>query len=455
VARGKQQADDLGDAPQRGAHGQRRIGTRAAERLSMRISGDQPQRRRKRHLEARMHHRFRGQQQHHQCGDGHRAQSQNRPVEHDAEEHDGNHDERALRRDFRAGQHQIKRGHDQRADRRPFLDRHAIGDAGDQRQQRAHDEEYHAGHHRHVVAGNREHMPDAGDEHRVVEVGRDRVALAGDQRRRDRAYVAGQHRADARIDRIAHAFDECRGTQPPAGLGRRRNDFHRPVHEARGADALEIEIAGEIVTSGPQRLQRRIELRLRLDEGAGRWRHAAADGEPHALRLVDDAVALDALKPQHEAVGFLALVAHLDKARDRNAVGRKAQNGMGDQRRLERRDGKAHRDTETSEREHEGKWSTPQKNHGGSGRGSGAAGRPGGRLAISREIENDAGAEGDREPGKKPPGADLGGGPGAHARRRGEAKLRPYAVPAPLRTADRPSADAGAGAAAHARRRQL
>jgi hypothetical protein len=166
----------------------------------------------------------------------------------------------------------------------------------------ARDEEYHAGHHRHVIAGNREHVADAGDEHRVVEVGRDGVALAGDQGRRDRADVAGQHGADAHVDRIAHAFDKCRGTQSPAGFGRRRDDLHRPVHEAGGVDALEIEVAGEIVASRAQRLQRRIELRLRLDESAGRRRHAAVDREPHALRLVDNAVSLDAFEPQYEAV---------------------------------------------------------------------------------------------------------------------------------------------------------
>jgi hypothetical protein len=42
------------------------------------------------------------------------------------------------------------------------------------------------------------------------------------------------------------------------------------------------------------------------------------------LRLVDNAVAFDALEPQHKAVGLLAFVAQFDKARDRNAVSGKA-----------------------------------------------------------------------------------------------------------------------------------
>jgi hypothetical protein len=67
-------------------------------------------------------------------------------------------------------------------------------------------------------------------------------------------------------------------------------------------------------------LQRRIELRLGLDEGAGRRRHAAANGEPDALGLPDNAVALDPRHPQHEAVGFLALLAQFDKTGEHNAL---------------------------------------------------------------------------------------------------------------------------------------
>jgi hypothetical protein len=44
---------------------------------------------------------------------------------------------------------------------------------------------------------------------------------------------------------------------------------------------------------------------------------------------------------------------------------------------------------------------------------------------IGREVENDAAAEGDREPRKKPPGANLGSRPCADARRHGEAELWP------------------------------
>jgi hypothetical protein len=141
-----------------------------------------------------------------------------------------------------------------------------------------------------------------------------KVALAGYQRRGDRADVAREHRADARVDRVAHTLDESVGAHAQARSGRRRHHLDRAMHETRGAKALEIEIAGEVVASGPQRLQRWIELRLDLDERAGRRRHAAADGEPHALGLVDDAIAVDPFDAQHETVGLLALLAQLDKA---------------------------------------------------------------------------------------------------------------------------------------------
>jgi hypothetical protein len=117
---------------------------------------------------------------------------------------------------------------------------------------------------------------------------------------------------------------------------RRRDDLDGAVHETRRADALEIKIAGEVVAPGPQRLQRWIKLRLGLDKGAGRRRHAAANGEPHALRLPDNAVALDPRHPQHEAVGFLALLAQFDNTGEPNAIGGIAQQRMGDQRGLDR-----------------------------------------------------------------------------------------------------------------------
>ncbi len=140
-----------------------------------------------------MHDRLRREEQHQQRRNRHRAQGQDRPVEHDADENDRDHDERALRRDLGAREYEIEGGYEQRGERRPFFDRHAIGHAGDQRQHRAQEEKHDAGDDRHVIARYREHVADAGNEHGVVKVGRDRVALARDQHRGDGAGVALDH----------------------------------------------------------------------------------------------------------------------------------------------------------------------------------------------------------------------------------------------------------------------
>ena len=63
--------------------------------------------------------------------------------------------------------------------------------------------------------------------------------------------------------------------------------------------------------------------------------------EPHAIRLPDNAIAVETIDPQHEAVGLLTLLAQLNKTGERNAIGRIAQNRMVDQRGLQRGDSKA------------------------------------------------------------------------------------------------------------------
>ena len=243
--------DDFAHAPQRRASAERGIGSGAPPGDAALVAGNQRQRCRKRHLEARMHHRFRREQQHHQYGNGHGAERQDRSIEQDADQYDRDHDERALGRDLGTGQHQIERGHEQRRKRRPFLDRRPVGKSGDQRQQRAHDEEHDAGDHGHVIARDRQHVTDAGHKHRIVNMRRNRIALARDQRRGNRADIAGQDGADAQIDRVAQALNEGIDAQPPTlGCGR-RHDLDGAVDEAGGAEALEVKVAGEIVAAGP------------------------------------------------------------------------------------------------------------------------------------------------------------------------------------------------------------
>jgi hypothetical protein len=100
----------------------------------------------------------------------------------------------------------------------------------------------------------------------------------------------------------------------------------------------------EIIAARLERLQRRIDQRLDLDETSRRRGHAALDREPHALRLVVEAPAFDVLDAQDKAVGVLALLAQFDVAADGHAGGGNAQHRVCDQRRAYSRDGEADSD---------------------------------------------------------------------------------------------------------------
>jgi hypothetical protein len=113
-------------------------------------------------------------------------------------------------------------------------------EARDQRQPGAQDEEHHAGDEGHVVARDRQHMADAGNEHGVEHAAGQRIALAGDEGRRDGGGVARDRRADAGIDAVADRFDRGGEPQAPSRRGRRRRRFDRAKHKAGGADALEV-----------------------------------------------------------------------------------------------------------------------------------------------------------------------------------------------------------------------
>jgi hypothetical protein len=197
-------------------------------------------------------------------------------------------------------------------------------------------------------------VADAGHEHGVVEMLVDDVAAAIDQHGGDGAGIAGQHGANARIDRIAQILDEGIGALPNILRCRRRDDFYGAADETRGADALEEHIPREIVRAGFERLHRRIEHRLDFDVGTGVRRHAALHREPHALRLLVHAAAFHVIDAQHEAVGVLALFAQLDIAADGHAGGRITQYRMGDERSLDGRHGEAKSHRGKAERDDEG-----------------------------------------------------------------------------------------------------
>ena len=229
-------------------------------------------------------------------------------------------------------------------------------------------------------------------------------------------------------------------------IARRRDDFHRAAHKARGADALEEQIAGEIVAARLERLQRRVEQGFDLDEGARRRRHAALDREPHALGLHTETPAVDTVDAQHEAVGVLAFFAQLDKARDGDAGRGETQHRMIDASGLDGGDRKARRNSENAERYHKADMSASQ--HDGARRTNRRQRqrRPPGRLTLGREVDNDAKTVGDREPRQQPSRGDFLQRPVADACRNGEVEARPGRTPrcaprrAPRRThaADRP-----------------
>ena len=86
--RRKNERDDLAAAPQRHPGADRGVGAGRHPGQAALVGGDQRKRRRKRHLEARMHHRLRGQQQHAERRERQRPQRQRRPVDHHADQHD-------------------------------------------------------------------------------------------------------------------------------------------------------------------------------------------------------------------------------------------------------------------------------------------------------------------------------------------------------------------------------
>jgi hypothetical protein len=66
---------------------------------------------------------------------------------------------------------------------------------------------------------------------------------------------------------------------------------------------------------------------------------------------------------------------------------------------------------------------------------------------LGGEVEDNAGAERDREPRQQPTGADFGQRPCADARGNGKFGLRPNPVPRTPRSPDGPRSYAGPGAA--------
>ena len=194
-------------------------------------------------------------------------------------------------------------------------------------------------------------MRQTGNVQGIAHRRRNRIAFASEQRGRDRTLVAGNDGADALVDRLAHAVDGRGETQPGARLNRRRHRFDRAQRITGRADALEIHVAREVVAAGPQRRQRRRQMRFELDKAADRRRGALAHRDADAVGHLRDAPAFDAMHADDDAVAALALLADFDKAGERHARGRELQHRMRDARGLERGGGKAGGDGGKAERE--------------------------------------------------------------------------------------------------------
>ncbi len=230
------------------------------------------------------------------------AHGEGRPIGHDADQHHRRHNVRALRRHLGAGEDQIEGRGGERRHRRPFLDGVAQGQRWKQRKHGAHDEEHHARDERHVIAGDRQHMPDARNVHGVEHRRRQRIALAGDQGRCDRPGIAFHRRADAAVNPVADRLDGgCKG-EPQPQRGGRRQHIDPSQREAGSADPLKIKIASKIITTGTKRRRRRIEPCLQRNKRPDRGRGALAHRQADALGLLSETRGLHGGDVHHDAI---------------------------------------------------------------------------------------------------------------------------------------------------------
>ena len=137
--------------------------------------------------------------------------------------------------------------------------------------------------------------------------------VTGDQRGSDRAAIAGQHGMDAAIDRRARGIQNRGIADPETRLGLRIDNFDLAERIARCADLLRVHIARKIVAAGPERLQRRRQMRFQFDEAADRRRSVLADRKPHPIGFFGDVARVERLHRYGHTVAALAALADLDK----------------------------------------------------------------------------------------------------------------------------------------------
>jgi len=177
---------------------------------------------------------------------------------------------------------------------------------------------------------------------------------------------------------------------------------------ATRAEALEIHVAGKLVSAGAEPLQRWRQMSLELDEAANRGRGSLAHGHAHALRPGRNARRLKALDADHDAVAALALFANFHETSNQRARYRMLQDWMPEAQCLQRRRGKSagHRRQGDHDRKcdraptrqicHE--HCENSQRHGGPPRW----------LPVGSEVADDAQAERNGDPGQQSPGRRFG-----------------------------------------------
>ena len=234
-------------------------------------------------------------------------------------------------------------------------------------------------------------MGEARDVHRVVDRRRDRVALAGDQRRRDGALSPGSTArmrssiasrmpsidggvAQPQRRRTAGGFDRLDARRAQSRRRRCPGNTYRARSRSRRAAAA--------ASGGDRRA-------LNVNEAADRRRGALAHRDAHALGRLRRSGRLRAVDAHDDAVGALALLAHLDKARERDACRSDSQDRMRDPRGLaasRRRSPAAMPANAKRERESRSAAGAPERQS-PSRRSRAAERRPQRRLAIGGEIK--------------------------------------------------------------------
>src|SRR5262249_44814821 len=127
-----------------------------------------------------------------------------------------------------------------------------------------------------------------------------------------------------------------------------------------GADALEIEIASEIVTAGSKWRRWRIEARLQSNERPDRRSGALAHRQADALGSLRETRGFQGDDIHDDAIGGLALLARLHETGDADAVSRGQQDGVVYEATLERRGRKPGRDGGAPDRSREAEWACAQ-----------------------------------------------------------------------------------------------